>query len=189
MNAYVTFRANGAGTLAPTPGERLKAAREVWSGAYPKAYRKSLEKAADGTETKSAAGATGATGAAGAAGATDQTLNKDTFLQLLVTQMQYQDPMEPMNNEDMLAQLAQFSSLEQMNNLNKSFESLADVLRQQSLMTASNLLGQEISATTSSGLKVDGPVDKVTVSGGTVYLNVGSQVVTIGDITQIGSPA
>jgi flagellar basal-body rod modification protein FlgD len=97
--------------------------------------------------------------------------------------------MEPMNNEDMLAQLAQFSSLEQMNNLNKSFESLADVLRQQSLMTASNLLGQEISATTSSGLKVDGPVDKVTVSGGTVYLNVGSQVVTIGDITQIGSPA
>ena len=51
-----------------------------------------------------------------------QALGKDQFLQLLVTQMQYQDPTAPMDNTAMVAQLAQFSSLEDMQNLQQSFE-------------------------------------------------------------------
>ena len=44
-------------------------------------------------------------------------LDKDAFLSLLVTQMQYQDPLSPMDNTEYLAQLAQYSSLEQMTNV------------------------------------------------------------------------
>ena len=44
-------------------------------------------------------------------------LDKDAFINLLVTQMKYQDPLEPMDNSEMLAQLAQFTALEQMLNV------------------------------------------------------------------------
>ncbi|MDD5456600.1 MAG: flagellar hook capping FlgD N-terminal domain-containing protein [Candidatus Margulisbacteria bacterium] len=49
-------------------------------------------------------------------------MGKDEFLQLLVTQLKYQDPMSPMNNESFVAQLAQFSSLESMQNMQQSLE-------------------------------------------------------------------
>ena len=50
-------------------------------------------------------------------------VTRDAFLQLLITQLRYQDPLSPMENEAFLAQLAQFSSLEQMQQLNANFTS------------------------------------------------------------------
>ncbi len=50
-------------------------------------------------------------------------LDKDAFLRLLVTQLQNQDPLNPMEDREFIAQMAQFSSLEQIQNLNKTFES------------------------------------------------------------------
>ena len=47
-------------------------------------------------------------------------LDKDAFLQLLVAQMQYQDPLEPTDNTEYISQLATFSSLEEMQNINQS---------------------------------------------------------------------
>ncbi len=79
-----------------------------------------------------------------------QELGKDDFLQLLVAQMQYQDPLEPMSNEESIAQLAQFSTLEQMNNIadgiDKSNE--LDFLQMQSLnnVMASGLIGKDAQA-------------------------------------------
>ena len=69
------------------------------------------------------------TAAAKAATATDNSvLGKDAFLQLLVTQMRYQDPLDPQDNSDYLAQLAQFSALEQMTNVSENLESLSSIV-------------------------------------------------------------
>jgi len=55
---------------------------------------------------------------------TNGAMGKDDFLKLMVAQMQAQDPMDPMDNADFSAQLAQFSALEQMQNVNKNIEDL-----------------------------------------------------------------
>jgi len=79
-----------------------------------------------------------------------QTLGKDDFLNLLVTKMQYQDPLEPMNDEDFIAQLAQFSSLEQMSNIADGIETSNQwsYLQMQSLnnVMASGFIGKEVKA-------------------------------------------
>jgi len=56
------------------------------------------------------------------ASAADRVLDKDDFLKLLVAKLSHQDPLDPMADEDFVAQLAQFSSLEQLTNMNKNLE-------------------------------------------------------------------
>lgn len=51
----------------------------------------------------------------------NSSLDKDAFLQLLVTQMQYQDPLQPTSNTEYMAQLAQFSTVEELQNLGTTF--------------------------------------------------------------------
>lgn len=79
-----------------------------------------------------------------------QSLGKDDFLQLLVTKMQHQDPMNPMSDEDFIAQLAQFSTLEQMNNIAEGIATSNewDFLQMQSLNNtmATGLIGKDVKA-------------------------------------------
>ena len=95
-------------------------------------------------------------------------LDKQAFLNLLVTQMKYQDPMEPTDNTEYVSQLATFSSLEQMTNLVASSD----------LTRASQLVGQyvtirEKNETTMEETIIGGKVDYVTVENGKGYLNIG----------------
>ena len=79
-----------------------------------------------------------------------QQLGKDDFLQLLVTKMQNQDPLNPMEDEDFIAQLAQFSSLEQMTNIADGIaeSNQWDFLQMQSInnVMAAGLIGKEVEA-------------------------------------------
>ena len=88
-----------------------------------------------------------------------QQLGRDDFLQLLVTKLQYQDPMKPMEDQDFVAQLAQFSSLEQMNNIADGISTSNewDFLQMQSInnMMAAGLVGKEVTASY-SGIYFDG---------------------------------
>ncbi len=70
-----------------------------------------------------------------------QQLGKDDFLKLLLTQLSNQDPTSPMENTEFIAQMAQFSSLEQMTNMNESFRRMASMLN---VAQASNTVGRTV---------------------------------------------
>lgn len=70
---------------------------------------------------------------------TNNVLGKDDFLKLMLIQMRNQDPLNPMDNQQMLSQMAQFSSLEQMTNLNKNFDAAN---KTDAFMNATRLLGK-----------------------------------------------
>lgn len=71
-------------------------------------------------------------------------LGKDAFLQLLITQLQNQDPTNPMDDREFIAQMAQFSSLEQMQNMTKAMESLLASQQQTQLMSYTTFVGKEV---------------------------------------------
>ena len=73
------------------------------------------------------------------------TLDKDSFMLLLVTQFKYQDPLNPMDDKEFISQMAQFSSLEQMMNMNESMETLTDATNNQTLINATSYIGKQVS--------------------------------------------
>ncbi|KAB2954684.1 hypothetical protein F9B85_01520 [Heliorestis acidaminivorans] len=80
------------------------------------------------------------------------TMGKDDFLKLLVTQLRYQDPMKPMEDKEFIAQMAQFSSLEQMQNMADGFMELKEaqmkMLHENYVAQAVSFIGKEVDAVT-----------------------------------------
>ena len=74
----------------------------------------------------------------------DGTLGKDDFMKLLIAQLQNQDPTNPMKDNEFIAQMAQFSSLEQTMNLSKSFEKFAESQNQSQLIQYNSFVGKDI---------------------------------------------
>jgi len=112
------------------------------------------------------------------------TLDKNTFLQLLATQLKNQDPLNPMDSTAFTAQLAQFSSLEQLYNVNTNLTSL--MTSQNTLLhgTAVNLIGKTI--TTKDG--TSGKVTGISFDGDNTNLVLDSnKTVSLTDITKISS--
>lgn len=106
-------------------------------------------------------------------------LGKEDFLLLLVTQMQYQDPLSPQENTDFVAQLAQFSALEQMSNLNQTVSN----------NSAYALIGQEVvihhTSSTGDVQEIQGSVEKVTIRNGTAYVTVDGQDFLYDEVVQV----
>jgi len=73
-----------------------------------------------------------------------QEVSSDMFLKLLVTQLKNQDPLSPTDNTAFVAQLAQFSSLEGIKNLNKSFTGVSDSMGSLSNYSTANLIGRDV---------------------------------------------
>ena len=106
-------------------------------------------------------------------------MDKEAFLQLLVAQMKYQDPLEPTSNTEYISQYAQFSQVEQMQNMSNSMD----------LQRASALVGKEvyIKTTTSSGdtKLVQGRVDYVSYENNKAYLYINEQKYSIDDLDSV----
>lgn len=109
-------------------------------------------------------------------------LGKEDFLLLLVTQMQYQDPLDPADNTEFVAQLAQFSALEQMSNLNQTVSN----------NSAYALIGQEVlirhTTTTGDALEVQGTVQKVTIKNGEAFVTVEGQEFNYDEVVEVIDP-
>ena len=114
-------------------------------------------------------------------------LGKDSFLKLLITQLKHQDPTNPMEDREFIAQMAKFSSLEQMTNLNKELKTL---IRSSESAEAYGLIGKEIdSYDPETSKRVSGIVSSVQYSGGAVRLMVNDNEVNINDIHIVREPA
>ena len=104
------------------------------------------------------------------------TLDKDAFLGLLVAQMKYQDPLEPTSNTEFVAQYAQFSSLEQMQNMSATLE----------LSRASSMVGKVVSVNTtnSSGqaIQIQGKVDYVVYENNKAFVSKGGALYSLDDV-------
>ena len=74
----------------------------------------------------------------------DEMLGRDAFLQLFTAQLKNQNPLDPMENEAFVAQLAQFSSVEGIKGMQSSLETLVGNLREQSLLSGSTLVGKRV---------------------------------------------
>lgn len=72
------------------------------------------------------------------------TMGKDDFMKILIAQLQNQDPTNPMQDTEFIAQMAQFSSLEQTMNLTKAFEEFAETQRQSQLIQYNSFLGKNV---------------------------------------------
>ncbi|CAD5200523.1 flagellar hook assembly protein FlgD [Pseudomonas sp. FEN] len=93
---------------------------------------------------KATTGSTDALGNAISSAAGGQTLGKDAFLQLLVTQLKNQDPLNPQDNSAFVAQLAQFSSLEGIQTLNTSVNNIAGSFTSSQALQASSMVGRSV---------------------------------------------
>lgn len=108
------------------------------------------------------------------------TLDKDAFLQLLVTQMKYQDPLEPTDNTEYVSQLATFSTLEEMQNMTSSL----------SMTRATSLVGQYVTVkvtneTTGITSLTGGKVDYVSIENNKAFLNINGEKYSIDDLDSI----
>ena len=117
--------------------------------------------------------------------AVEDELGKDAFLQLLVLQLRNQDPLNPQDNQEMLAQLAQFSSLEQMNNLNDRFDVLTGNIDQLNFINATGLLGHRVSGLDLNGVPREGIVEGVHLDGSVVTLTVDGELMSMAGVLQI----
>lgn len=106
-------------------------------------------------------------------------MDKDAFLQLLVAQMKYQDPLEPTSNTEYVSQYAQFSQVEQMQNMAASSD----------LARASSLVGEEVyvKTTTSAGdtKYIQGKVDYVVFENGKAYLSIDESLYSLDDLDTV----
>ncbi len=204
MNALISFRSNGAGNLSPTSAQRRAATEQLSAnfqaqinGVLRDEIAKSGQTSADPAKAATSSSSTsGTSGTSTSTTTKSKDLDRDAFLQLLVKQMQNQDPLDPMDNSAMIAQLAQFSSLEQMNNLNTSFEgvktsmsTLSGNIDQLNFISAQAMLGQQVQGVSEAGTLVTGNVDSVHLDGTNVLLSVGDALLPMAGVVSIGQPA
>src|SRR3954453_8999779 len=87
-------------------------------------------------------------------------LDLSTFLKLMITELQQQDPLNPLDNKDMLNQIPQIRSIGASDKLTSTLDS---VLLGQNIASATNLIGADISALSDDGQSIQGVVNRISI--------------------------
>jgi flagellar basal-body rod modification protein FlgD len=120
----------------------------------------------------------------------NSTLGKDDFLKILMTQLQNQDPLNPMQDQDFISQMATFSSLEQMTNLNNSMDSFIKTTGQNQFMQASSMIGKTVTYLDDQNNESTAVVQAVSLKDGNTSFQLndaGKTSITSTQITKIES--
>ncbi|NMC33248.1 MAG: flagellar hook assembly protein FlgD [Veillonellaceae bacterium] len=121
----------------------------------------------------------GTTGTAATGTSTTTTkandLGKDDFLKLLVAQLQSQDPLNPMEDKEFISQMAQFTSLEQMKNMNMAVQ----------ITQATSYIGKQVTWDDDAGVQQTGIVKSIRIVSGSPQVVVGDQNIPLDDVTSV----
>ncbi|GIJ48664.1 hypothetical protein Val02_55500 [Virgisporangium aliadipatigenens] len=109
-------------------------------------------------------------------------MDKDLFLKLLVAQLKYQDPTKPADSTQFLAQTAQFTMVEKVEESNKAQQQL---LTAQLMTTAAGLVGRTVSFVDGNGGQGSGVVTAATISGSSPTVRVGNTDVPLSSVTEV----
>lgn len=110
------------------------------------------------------------------------TLDQDAFLKLLVAQLKYQDPMEPLKGAEFMAQTAQFSSVERLEEMSQLNNQMLQVQR---LAQAGGMVGQTVAYVDADGATQSGVVSAATLNPAGPVLRIGTADVPIGDVIEV----
>lgn len=126
-------------------------------------------------------------GSTAASAGAASSIGLQDFMRILLTQLNYQDPLKPMDNQEFMAQMAQFTALQQTQQLN---EKISQLISNQAALQSVGLIGRTVNVSTTSGsvigtvsalsLQGDSPLITVTTTSGTVMADVSlSQIVSV----------
>ena len=109
-------------------------------------------------------------------------INSDAFLELLITELQNQDPLEPMSNQEILEQLGQIREIESNLQLTETLESLS---LGQSMAAANSMIGRLVAGLTDEGEQVAGWVSGISIVDGKPKLYLGEQTIDLENVSEI----
>src|SRR3954468_21248069 len=124
------------------------------------------------TQPTTSASTSATTGPASTAALQNPTsiLGKDDFLKLLVTQLKYQDPLKPTDQSQFMSQMAQFSTVEGIPNLQSSLDTMT---KSASVSQAVGLIGKQVTFLDENGTTQSGIASSVSFAGGDLTIHVG----------------
>ncbi|ACV61608.1 flagellar hook capping protein [Desulfofarcimen acetoxidans DSM 771] len=131
----------------------------------------------------STSGVNGSASTAGSTNASGMVLDKEAFLKLFIEQLKNQDPLSPQDPNAFMNQMAQFSVMEQLMNLNTSITQLIDL---QNLTEAASLVGRTVMVTGADGTEISGTVEKVQIRQNANKIVIDGESYDISQIAQIG---
>jgi len=112
-------------------------------------------------------------------------LSSDTFMKLLITQLQNQDPTQPVGNDELLQQLATMRNLQSNIELSETLKAVGAVSK---FSAGAAFLGKEITGIDIAGQEISGVADRMFVRNGEFHLGIGDREMAVGGIITVGQP-
>lgn len=121
-------------------------------------------------------------GAANLARATGNGLDSDQFMQILLAQMTHQNPLEPMDNAEMLTQFSQLNSLQELREIRAGMDQLA---ASNQVIYLASLIGKSVRANRPDGKVLEGVVEEVVTEKGNPQLRIGNEKASLDDVIEV----